>query len=173
MGLGSFDFPEEFPPEATTTPPEKTKTKTQKINSFIETQNHLSTKTPKNTRGQISVLQEIPTRERNKSMEKNIKEITKFWGIAIAIGILGLFLDTVYLHQGTLPLLDSSLAKLVYLAFIITGIIKIGKKNPSGWSFLAAYCYLQGLTWKGAPAIAYLLISIFLVYTHWEWKKKP
>jgi hypothetical protein len=104
----------------------------------------------------------------NKTMNLK-KEIPKITLKVAGVLILGMFLGLRPANP-TDALIENRVILLGLLALLVTGLIKISYKNPTGWSLLATFMYLFSFAHFGITAWAFVLSSVWLYWVALAWR---
>lgn len=98
---------------------------------------------------------------------KSPKFLAKLVGLAL-LGPLG----WVPIENGTTTLAQSELGHLILLILLLTSLIKIAIKNPTGWVYFATFFYYGAFAHKGVVAWLYMLLTGLALYVHSRWSKE-
>lgn len=104
----------------------------------------------------------------NKTMNPK-KEIPKIALKVAGVLVLGIFLG-LRPADPTAALIENRVILVGLLGLLLTGIIKISYKNPTGWSLLATFMYLLAFRHFGVTSWAFLLSGAWLYWVALSWR---
>jgi hypothetical protein len=75
----------------------------------------------------------------------------------------------VRLPDGVTTIIDSPLGNLILLVLIITGTVKVARKNPTGWIWGSAFFLYGSFSHSGITWWVYFLIASLGIWTYIKW----
>jgi len=91
--------------------------------------------------------------------------------IGIVVAVLTAPLGRIRLPDGVTTLVESSLGSLILLFVLGTGVVKIARKNATGWLWGSSFFLYSGFSHFGITSWVYLLIAVLGVWTYINWTR--
>jgi hypothetical protein len=89
--------------------------------------------------------------------------------IGIVIALLIAPFGRLRLSDGVTTLVESSFGNLILLILLGTGIVKIARKNPTGWLWGSSFFLYSGFGHFGITSWVYLIIAGLGIWTYLNW----